>query len=522
MSTAYDPSGLGRFQSATKHQPWKILVVENDQKNQDLSLCALDQIDFFGRTVEPIMTHSTSEARQWLKQEPNIAIALINLTLEHERSGLELVEYIRHELGNAHMRLIIRTTLTDHIPEHELIDRYDIDGCVHKGVRSRHHLYTTIRTALKSYRDIMTLEINCENLEKTLTATPTLYLADKDCFQKYSKDILIQIATFCLLPDEPPETAADGFILSFHRAGGQLWAGLGKFSNPTTDLPSNSNASKLIRHCTRIIRERREPLAGEVPEHALLMPLGEENSPPVGLIYLEHTAHLTDHDHQLIRILLHRLTSALENLRLHEEIKQANHESLYMLAQAADYKDQNTGEHIHRMSKQVRLLAMEMGIPEEQAVEMGEVSILHDIGKLGLPDSILQKNGPLTDHERELMQQHPLIGANILHKHPGFKQAAEIALNHHERWDGKGYPYGLSGTQIPLAARIVAVVDVFDALRHERPYKRAWPLSECLDALRSDAGHQFDSEAVDAFLRLYQKEGDSFLSPEQQTIPAAL
>jgi putative two-component system response regulator len=156
------------------------------------------------------------------------------------------------------------------------------------------------------------------------------------------------------------------------------------------------------------------------------------------------------------------------------------------------------------MSKSCQLLAHEIGLNEATAELILHASPMHDIGKLGIPDRILLKPGKLDNEEWEIMKTHTLKGAEILTGHPSelLRMAKEIALYHHERWDGGGYPYGLEGEDVPVSARIVSIIDVFDALTSKRPYKEAWPLEKALEEIRSGRDTQFSPEITDAFFRI--------------------
>lgn len=185
-----------------------------------------------------------------------------------------------------------------------------------------------------------------------------------------------------------------------------------------------------------------------------------------------------------------------------EEVLETRLQIVHCLGRAAEYKDNETGMHVIRMSHYVRILALAMGYTEHQADELLHAAPMHDIGKIGIPDAILAKPGPLTDEEWVTMRQHTVIGARILGDHPSglLRLAASIALCHHEKWDGSGYPQGLAGEDIPLASRVVAIADVFDALTSERPYKRAWPVEEAVELIRNESGRHFDPQVVTAFL----------------------
>lgn len=199
------------------------------------------------------------------------------------------------------------------------------------------------------------------------------------------------------------------------------------------------------------------------------------------------------------RMLQVRLEQRVEE-RTHE-LEQARRETLERLALAGEFRDDETHEHAQRVGRTAALLAAQLGLAEQDVELIGRSAPLHDIGKLGVPDAILLKPGRLTAEEFAVMQGHTLIGAQILAGSVSavLRSGEIIARSHHERWDGGGYPDGLSGRQIPVAGRLVALADVFDALTHERPYKAAWPPGQAADEIRRVAGQQFDPDVVSAF-----------------------
>jgi putative two-component system response regulator len=188
------------------------------------------------------------------------------------------------------------------------------------------------------------------------------------------------------------------------------------------------------------------------------------------------------------------------------ELDDAQVEILQRLALAAEYRDDVTGQHAQRVGTIAALLARELGMDEDGADLIQRAAPLHDVGKIGIPDAILLKPGRLTPGEFDVMRTHVAIGARILDgsHFDLLKLAREIALSHHERWDGSGYN-GLKGPEIPVSGRLVAVADVFDSLGHERPYKRALPLEEVVETISSERGRHFDPDVVDALLRLVER-----------------
>jgi len=193
------------------------------------------------------------------------------------------------------------------------------------------------------------------------------------------------------------------------------------------------------------------------------------------------------------------------NVELKTRELQANQKAgIYMLAEAGHYNDTETGVHIWRMSAYSRALAQAIDWPVAQAEILELAAPLHDTGKIGIPDSILKAPRKLTDEEWVIMKQHTTIGYSILlqGETPIFKTAADIALNHHEKWNGKGYPNGKIGEEIPECARIIAIADVFDALTMSRPYKEAWSVDQAFDLIRKESGFHFDPALVERFISI--------------------
>ncbi|MFO1270865.1 MAG: HD domain-containing phosphohydrolase [Rubrivivax sp.] len=185
-----------------------------------------------------------------------------------------------------------------------------------------------------------------------------------------------------------------------------------------------------------------------------------------------------------------------------QEVTRAHHDALFRLALAAEYRDDDTGEHIVRLGFMAEALALALGEPASWAAVLRKAAPMHDIGKIGIPDGVLKKPGRLSPEERAVMCRHAEIGADILGQSriALFKLAAEVALTHHERWDGSGYPRGLAGEQIPLSGRIVAVVDFFDALTMDRCYRKALPDAQALEMLAGESGRAFDPRLVQTFV----------------------
>lgn len=220
-------------------------------------------------------------------------------------------------------------------------------------------------------------------------------------------------------------------------------------------------------------------------------------SPPILLARIK--THLALHDQSRhLESLVQQRTEELTNTRL---------EIIRRLGRAAEYKDNETGMHVIRMSLFCKFIAQDMGMDPDWCELLYNASPMHDIGKIGIPDAVLLKPGRLDADEWKIMQKHAEFGAEIIGKHstPLLGMAEEIAICHHEKWDGSGYPKGLKEKEIPLCARIVAIADVFDALTSERPYKKAWPEEKALALLTEESGKHFDPELIPHFFNCLPK-----------------
>lgn len=248
----------------------------------------------------------------------------------------------------------------------------------------------------------------------------------------------------------------------------------------------------------------RESIVDQDIRSAICAPLLHRDE-ALGVIYLDTLgvrSAFSDDDLRLLHGIAAAAAAALKNATLIRRLKETAMDTVFRLALAAEHRDQETGFHIHRMSEYAATLARGLGLSEAYAETMRLAAPMHDVGKIGIPDAILKKPGRLTADEYEVMKQHTIKGGEILAGAQSelLQMAQSIALTHHEKFDGTGYPKGLKEKQIPLEGRIVAVADVFDAVLSKRCYKPAFALEKGIDVLEQGKGRHFDPDVVDAFL----------------------
>jgi HD-GYP domain-containing protein (c-di-GMP phosphodiesterase class II) len=265
------------------------------------------------------------------------------------------------------------------------------------------------------------------------------------------------------------------------------------------DLPPGTH----FRHNKALDRR-----AGYDTRSQLTVPMHDRTGQCVGVLQMINAMEgdtpgpFNGEDEALLQAFAAQAGVSIQNTQLDELLRKSHQETLFRLSSAAEYRDRETSNHIKRMSHYSRLVAERIGLRREEVESIFQAAPMHDVGKLGIPDSILHKPGPLDPEERTIMESHAIIGARILEGSdvPVVRQAAVVAITHHEKWDGTGYPYGLSGRDIPLEGRIVALADVFDALSSRRCYKAAWPEDRVLEFLVEQKARHFDPELVECLL----------------------
>ncbi len=243
----------------------------------------------------------------------------------------------------------------------------------------------------------------------------------------------------------------------------------------------------------------------------LTVPMKNRHGQVLGVLQLINpvqdgrVTHFSPEQEELVRSLASLAAVAVNNARLTEQIKRVHLDTIYRLSVAAEYKDEDTAQHIRRISRYSAALARQLGWSEPEVELLLYAAPMHDVGKIGVPDAILTKPGKLTDEERKIMQEHTHIGARIMSGSDSevLKLGELVAFTHHEKWNGKGYPRGLNGEDIPLAGRIVALVDAFDALTTKRVYKAAVDPKQAFERLKPDSGIHFDPRVFQGFTEIF-------------------
>ncbi len=473
-------------------KPWKILIVDDEPGVHEVTHLSLKNFEFAGRGLRFLDAYTAESARRILASENDIAVALVDVVMENEHAGLDLVRYIRQTLGNDLIRLILRTGQPGQAPERDVIREYDINDYKEKTELTAQKLYSAIFTSLRSYRDLVALDNNRRGLEHIIRASARLFTTPR--IDEFIQGVLEQLVALLYLGDNSCYVGCECLAYEHERGHNRVIAATGRF----VDFVGTNPEEALGKEVYALIREALEHKRSILRQREFIGYF----QPREGcddVIYITSAQPLSQSDLRLIDLFLHNVSIAYENALLNDEIEGTQRDIVYMLGESIETRSRETGQHVRRVAKYCRLLAIGVGFSEREADIIEAAAPLHDFGKIGIPDGILHNPGRLNPAEWEIMQTHASLGEELLgHSDREILKAASIiAGQHHERWDGTGYPRGLKGTDIHLYGRISAVADVFDALGSKRCYKEAWPLERILDFFAAERGKHFDPALVD-------------------------
>ncbi len=476
--------------TAIKHldRPWKILIVDDEQDIHLVTELALKRFEFGGRGLEFLHAYSASEARALLYSTPDIAIILLDVVMETEHAGLELIRYIREEINNLAVRIVLRTGQPGQAPEQQVIRQYDINDYKDKAELTSSRLSTLTYASLRAYRDIVTLQKSKKGLEKLIRASRGI--SSRQALHSFANVTLKQLIALLNLDDTAVFSCQTG-AFQVHRSTLEVFS-----SSNDLGVVGQVEFDQLPAGKQEIIQQAIGNKRSVFIENRLVMYCSSNNV--TLLFYAEIEQQLSELDINLLNLFTENLTVVLENIRLNELIEESQREMIYRLGEVVESRSCETGFHVKRVAHYSELLARLVGLSAEEATLIKYAAPLHDIGKLGIPDAILNKPERLDPEEWEIMKTHAERGYDIL-KQSGLALmdvGAVIARAHHEKWDGSGYPGGQAGDAIHIYGRITALADVFDALGSDRCYKKAWPLDQILIHIREQSGRHFDPGLV--------------------------
>ena len=478
---------------------WKVLLVDDEPEVHEVTRLVLGNFRFEDRPLDILSAMTAEEAKQILHEHDDIAVILLDVVMESDQAGLALVDHIRNVMGNRNVRIVLRTGQPGQAPEHEVIVRYDINDYKEKTELTSQKLATTLFASLRSYRDIMTIEANKRGLERVISASAHIFSHEKTA--EFASAVLSQLATLigmdkgALYCKVDPRRGEVGTHIQISAATGDYTRYVSRAADET--LPPRILDTLQAAQQTKTHQFRSD--------HYVLHFTDSQQTE--SLLYVGEAWDLTELDYRLVEVFCTNVSIGFENLHLNQELFDSQLEMIFLLAGAAESRSRETAAHVRRVGELAGFLAKRYGLDETTCDFLRYAAPLHDIGKIGIPDAILNKPGKHTPDEAVVMRRHAELGHQMLERSPRsvLKLAADIALSHHENWDGSGYPRGLRGEDIPVSGRITMLADVFDALGSDRCYKDAWEWERIRAFVVEQRGVKFDPKLVDLLLEHWEE-----------------
>ena len=485
---------------STISSPWKVLIVDDEPDVHAITRLVLRDTAFEGRKVEFLNAYSAEEAEEILQRERDVAAAIVDVVMETDDAGLRLAKWIREELRNRLVRIILRTGRPGEAPERSVIVDYDINDYREKSELTDVRLLTMLVSALRGYRDLHMLEISRKGFARIAEASGELFR--KRTIPEFIGDVLVQLSS--LIAGSEDSLLVDSAGLGVEAVGeSRVIAGTGAFTD-WIGTPIQTNADS--EGVTRVLEEVRTTKRSLFRSDLFAGYYRSADDRDIVLI-VQPDKPIGEAEQSVLEAFNANVALAFENLTLTRHVEEAQLEMIYMLSEAVEKRSHETGNHVRRVALVARAIARGVGLTPEEVRAIHLAAPLHDVGKLSIQDSILLKPDKLTQNEMETMKLHTIWGYEILKPYNRglLPKGAEMARSHHERWKGQGYPDGLAGEDIPLAGRILAVADVMDALSHDRVYKKAWPIEDVFEYIQKESGNQFDP-AITAVVEQMREE----------------
>jgi response regulator RpfG family c-di-GMP phosphodiesterase len=478
--------------------PWKVAIIDDEEQIHAVTQLVLKNTRIDDLPLQFLNAYSAEEGLRLFQDHPDIALAFIDVIMESDNAGLQLIHKIRNELGNHSTRIVLRTGQPGTAPEETVIRTYDINDYKSKTELTDTKLKTCVYSSIRSYRDIITIESSKRGMQKVIAASDSV-LRSQTLYQ-FGNAILNH--TIQLLNIK----TAEMYLVSQHvdlfgDAEMMLLAATGDEVKLDTHWSADIMPADVKKMIEQTLAEKKS-----YSDDTRFIGYYHTNSSTESVLYTRfHEAHDALQD-EILTLFAANITLIFQNLHNREHIQETQKELLLVLGDAIEQRSKETGSHVRRVALMCELIALKLGQSSEYAEMLKYASPLHDIGKIGIPETILHRPGKLDDAEWEVMKTHAQIGYELLKNSTRTiaKMGARIALSHHEHWDGNGYPGGLQGEAIPLEGRIVAIIDVIDALGSERAYKKPWQENDIIQYIRERSGKQFDPAIVDAALELFE------------------
>jgi len=444
------------------------------------------------RPVKISIAENLCETKKILSTNKNISI--IFLDSDEEYLACELITFIKSKEEIKHIRIILTYSDISLAMNSKLVSKYTIADVKLKSELENPQILLSIFSHAQTYEQLVSIEYTKEGFHRVIESSKKFlrYNSIKKC----ASITLSQLHSILNLNKNKDIQKSSAFFISNLSGEYRIIYGKGFFKDYNDKNPIDVLSPSLYNAVQFSLSEH----SCLYTNNCLLLYFKSDSNID-NLIFIDNVPGLSEFDINLGRMFCNNVSMSLDNIYLNDEIENTQKEIIYTLGEITETRSKETGNHVKRVAEYSKLLALKYGLSSKEAEIIQLSSPMHDVGKLAIPDIILNKPGKLTNEEFNIMKSHSKIGYEMLknsHK-PLMKTASIIALEHHERYDGTGYPYGLKGDSISIEGRITAVADVFDALGSSRSYKEAWDMESIYALLKDQKGRHFDPDLINIF-----------------------
>lgn len=492
----------GSDEPITPDKYWRILIVDDDESVHQVTRLVLADAEIEHRKLEIISAYSSKEAQEILSNDNSFCMAFVDVVMETDHAGLELVEWIRKEQKNQTIRLVLRTGQAGTAPEARVIKQFDINDYKEKTDFTANKMITTVYASIRAYRDIVTIQRSLDAFKKLIEATHDLLKINQ--LKNFGSAALNHLLALMNVESSALYIARTKTDFA-QQSTSSIIACTGKYVCESDSLEASDINVEVKTRIMEVFKSQEH-----YRDNSCFVGFYRTSNNAASVLYIEFE---NDHEHfkaNLAELFATNVALILESLTKQKEIEKTQKELLFIVGEAVEARSKETGAHVQRVAILCDMLARKLGLDENLVDAIKLAAPLHDLGKIGIPEHILHKPGKLEGEDWEIMKSHAELGAEILDKSSEniSKLAASLAHYHHENWDGSGYPDGLVGEEIPIEARIMSVVDVFDALGSKRCYKEPWSPESIKDFMLAQSGKKFEPRLVN----LLVADFDEFLA----------
>lgn len=478
-------------------EKWKILIVDDENVIHTTTKLVLKHFVFENKKLEFLSAYTSIEAKEMLESEDEIALILLDVVMESDNAGLELVKYIREELGNNFVRIILRTGQPGQAPEERIIIDYDINDYKTKTELTVQKLFTTIISSLRAYQDLMRIDKNRKGLREIIDASKKLF--EINSLRKFASGLIMQLSAMYGFDNDALYLRSSGFAVTDKNGDRIVLAATGEFAKFIDKKVEDLNNPEILALLDKAKEKKTSIVSGDILV-GYYRSLGEIDN----FVLFKGIREIDSIDREMIDLFSANISVAFDNVYLNEKIINTQKDVIYKLGEVVESRSEETSHHVRKVSEYVFLIATKYGIDYDTAELLKISASMHDIGKIGIAQNILLKADKLTPEELEEVRKHSEIGYSILKvsKLKLMQVASVQAHEHHENFDGTGYPRGISGDDIHIYGRILAIADVFDTMTRDTVYRGKLSTYEAFKFIEENKGKKFDPDLVEIFLSI--------------------